>query len=247
MSKTLYDLLEVSPGASAESIAAAHKRLAEKYHPHAPHNQNVADGGEALNRFKAINDAFQVLSRPESRQRYDLQLASKAEAATTGTTGAAPALPPSRRLGWVAVLLAGAALLGSWQYQSRQEAERVRALAEVERQAKERRALELAAELEKTRLLQEAAEARQQAQLQAQAERDAQRSYEIANARADAALRAREVAAANAARENRRQQQQVLALEQERQREAQQRLERDKATLRQMEYDNRRGPSYRSY
>ncbi|WP_334157659.1 DnaJ domain-containing protein [Oryzomicrobium sp.] len=244
MSKTLYDLLEVSSTASAETIAAAHQRLAEKYHPHAPHNQGTADDGDALNRYKAINDAFQVLSRPESRQRYDQQLASKANAAATA---AMLAPPPSRRLGWVAVLLIGAALVGGWQYQSRQEAEKARALAEVERQAKERRALELAAELEKTRLLQEAAEARQQAQLQAQAERDAQHSYEVANARADAALHSREVAAANAARENRRQQQQVLALEQERQREAQQRLERDKATLRQMEYDNRRGPSYRSY
>lgn len=240
MSKTLYDLLEVSPTASAESIAAAHQRLAEKYHPHAPHNRGAADDGDTLNRYKAINDAFQVLSRPESRQRYDQQLASKADAAATA---AMLAPPPSRRLGWGAVLLAGIALIGSWQYQSRQEAEKARALADAERQVQERRALELAAELEKAHLAQETAAARQQAQ----AERDAQRSYEIANARADAALRAREVAAANAARENRRQQQQVLALEQERQREAQQRLERDKATLRQMEYDNRRGPSYRSY
>lgn len=230
MGKTLYDILEVSPSASPEAIAVAHKRLTEKYHPEHPRNQ---DNPDAFNLYKAVNDAFKTLSHPELRQRYDQRLDTEARAE------AAP--PPTSRLGtWLAGLLLIVAATGAWQYHNKLESEKARALAEAERQTRERREMELAAEAEKTRIAQEAAEA----QRQARAQSDARLSFDIANARATYALRAQERAASQDAR-NQELQRQAQAREQ--QREAQLRLERDKALLRQMEYDNRRGPSYHGY
>ena len=95
MGKTLYDILEVSPSASPEAIAVAHKRLTEKYHPEHPRNQ---DNPDAFNLYKAVNDAFKTLSHPELRQRYDQRLDTEARAE------AAP--PSTSRLGtWLAGLL----------------------------------------------------------------------------------------------------------------------------------------------
>jgi curved DNA-binding protein CbpA len=61
-----YDLLGISITASGEEIKAAYKRLALLYHP----DKNPAT--EEL--FKEINNAYQVLSHPELRARYDLRL-----------------------------------------------------------------------------------------------------------------------------------------------------------------------------
>ena len=61
-----YEVLGVSKGASEEEIKKAYKQLARKYHP----DMNPGDK-EAEEKFKEINEANEVLSNPEKRQKYD--------------------------------------------------------------------------------------------------------------------------------------------------------------------------------
>ena len=60
-----YELLGVPRTASDEEIKRAFRKLAFQYHPDRNHDL----GAEA--RFKEINEAYQVLSDPEKRSRYD--------------------------------------------------------------------------------------------------------------------------------------------------------------------------------
>ena len=61
-----YEILGLQRGASDADIKKAFRRLAQQWHPDI--NQDPA----AAERFKSINEAYQVLSDPERRQRYDL-------------------------------------------------------------------------------------------------------------------------------------------------------------------------------
>lgn len=64
--KDYYAVLELSKGASQKEIQAAYRRLARKYHP------DVTGGDkEAESRFKAINEAYEVLSDAKKRAAYD--------------------------------------------------------------------------------------------------------------------------------------------------------------------------------
>ncbi|MEM0465301.1 MAG: molecular chaperone DnaJ [Candidatus Pacearchaeota archaeon] len=64
--KDYYKILGVSKDASQEDIKKAFRQLARKYHP------DVNQGNkEAEEKFKEINEAFQVLSNPEKRAQYD--------------------------------------------------------------------------------------------------------------------------------------------------------------------------------
>lgn len=60
-----YEILGVSRDASKEDIKRAFRRLARQYHP----DVNKEPGAEE--RFKEINRAYEVLSEPETRARYD--------------------------------------------------------------------------------------------------------------------------------------------------------------------------------
>jgi len=60
-----YDLLGVSPSASADEIRRSYKKLALKYHP----DKNKEP--DAQEKFKAISVAYEVLSDEEKRKRYD--------------------------------------------------------------------------------------------------------------------------------------------------------------------------------
>ncbi len=60
-----YDLLNVSRDANPETLKRAYRRLARQYHP----DVNKESGAEE--RFKEIGRAYEVLSDPEKRSRYD--------------------------------------------------------------------------------------------------------------------------------------------------------------------------------
>ena len=68
---TLYDTLGLERDASDQDIRKAFRRLALKYHP-----DRFADDqrGEAEERFQGITEAFNVLSHPESREKYDTEI-----------------------------------------------------------------------------------------------------------------------------------------------------------------------------
>ncbi len=63
MKKDYYDILGVSKTASEEEIKKAYRAMAHKHHPD-------KTGGDA-EKFKEVNEAYQVLSSKEKRQQYD--------------------------------------------------------------------------------------------------------------------------------------------------------------------------------
>ena len=63
MEKDYYDILGVPRDASNEDIKRAYHILAHQFHPDRP------DGSER--RFKAVNEAYRILSDEKSRARYD--------------------------------------------------------------------------------------------------------------------------------------------------------------------------------
>ena len=65
MARDYYEILGVSRDADKEEIKQAYRRLARRYHP----DVNKEDGAEE--RFKEINRAYEVLSEPETRARYN--------------------------------------------------------------------------------------------------------------------------------------------------------------------------------
>ncbi|MBX7144787.1 MAG: DnaJ domain-containing protein [Oligoflexia bacterium] len=60
-----YETLGVSRSASQDDIQKAYRKLARKYHP------DVNKEKSAEEKFKHINEAYEVLKDPEKRKRYD--------------------------------------------------------------------------------------------------------------------------------------------------------------------------------
>ncbi len=62
-----YELLQISPNADPDMIHRVYRLLAQRYHP-----DNIETGDEGV--FRAITDAYRVLSDPEKRAGYDVNL-----------------------------------------------------------------------------------------------------------------------------------------------------------------------------
>lgn len=87
-SPTHYDVLEVSPRASAPTIRAAYKSLMQRHHP------DRLPSADAKHHAQRINAAYEILADAEQRRRYDAELArsragSSAESAPR-SSGTAP-------------------------------------------------------------------------------------------------------------------------------------------------------------
>ncbi len=63
--KDYYKILGVERGADQKAITAAFRKLARQYHPDVNKDKSAED------RFKEVNEAYQVLGKPEARAKYD--------------------------------------------------------------------------------------------------------------------------------------------------------------------------------
>jgi len=66
--KDYYQILGVSKDADENTIKKAYRNLAMKYHP----DRNPGREKEANEKFKEINEAYEVLGDPEKRKQYDM-------------------------------------------------------------------------------------------------------------------------------------------------------------------------------
>ncbi|HEY7604670.1 MAG TPA: molecular chaperone DnaJ [Gaiellaceae bacterium] len=66
MSTSLYETLGVAKNASADEIKKAYRKLARQHHPDANPGDSAAE-----ERFKEVQNAYDVLSDPDKRKQYD--------------------------------------------------------------------------------------------------------------------------------------------------------------------------------
>jgi len=228
MSKSLYDILEVSQSASSETIRHAYERLSGKYRTRLAESPEHAE--EAAMFLTALKEAFHTLGNPENRRRYDERLEQRVPSQGVVMSEAAPSYG-FIKIGLIVALLGGGGLY--YQKLSRdQEAARLEAVRVAAEQAeKQRRADE------------EKAQAMAEEKLRREAQQEEQRvRYEFAAAqrRADTSIQMGQYLEGRNQMIQKNEERQRAMEEKQRLYEAQRQLERDKATIRQMQYENSR-------
>jgi DnaJ-class molecular chaperone len=83
--KDYYKILGVAKTATSEDVKKAYRKLARKYHPDVNPGDKTAEA-----RFKEVNEAYEVLSDPEKRRKYDLLGPNWAEQFGPPRSGARP-------------------------------------------------------------------------------------------------------------------------------------------------------------
>jgi colicin import membrane protein len=153
--KTLYDVLEVSSSASAETIRAAYERLSAKVDPSRPENAGRPDLKLLSD---AIKEAFLTLGNPATRAQYDRKLAMRAQQPAAQIT---EVFEPFWTIPKLAALVLIVIIAGGFFYKHKREEARLAAeqaiatakAKEAEEQAKaeaERARLEIAKQIVNT-------------------------------------------------------------------------------------------------
>lgn len=209
--KTLYDILEVSPGASDEAIHRAYTFLSAKYDPNSESNRAKP---EARVQHEAVKQAFVTLSNPERRAQYDKKLELRsAPAELKNVQVVEPFWTTSKLLVVALIVVVG----GAYVYQHRREVARLeteKAIAAARAKAEEEKAkaeAELALQRERERRAAEERERRERdvalrtfstdQQKQALQDRQQMQQAEMEKRRADAQRRQEETRSATAARQ----------------------------------------------
>ena len=69
--RDFYEVLGIAKGASDTEIKKAYRKAAMKYHPDKFSGANESEKKEAEDKFKEINEAYQILSDENKRAQYD--------------------------------------------------------------------------------------------------------------------------------------------------------------------------------
>lgn len=88
--KDYYADLDVTPAETADGIQKAYRRMAKRYHP-----DHAGDQGAA--KFRAVQEAYQVLSDPRQRQQYDRLVRVRRSDAAATPEPLVPSRPQAKR------------------------------------------------------------------------------------------------------------------------------------------------------
>ena len=85
--KDYYALLGVEPDATTAQIKTAYRKLAKQYHP------DVNNSSDAAERFREITEAYDTLTDPDRRRRYDRLHGTAHRTGTQAAHGPGPPVP----------------------------------------------------------------------------------------------------------------------------------------------------------
>lgn len=72
---SLYEVLEISPAATAEDVKRAYRKLAKVFHP--DHSASTEEKKQNTRMFLRIHNAYVTLSDPHDRAQYDRRLSAQ--------------------------------------------------------------------------------------------------------------------------------------------------------------------------